>query len=292
MAKQTINVGTSANDGTGDPLRSAFIKTNDNFTELYDGKQDDLVSGTNIKTINSNSILGSGDLAVQPTLVSGTNIKTINSNSVLGSGDLAVQETLSSGTNIKTINGNSVLGSGDLSLIGLKGINNLLGYFPANYGISSAVVGYNANNLATSANNLLLNPFIPNKTIVSSSLNLNVVTLGVGALARILIYSDLNGLPNTKLYESSTLDLSTTGIKTATTSFTFTAGTTYWLALNTSGVATISAIPNTAVIPIANNGVGAITMQRNSSVVLGSAPSTYFYQTTQSTAVPLIWINP
>ena len=34
-AKQTINVGTSANDGTGDTLRGAFIKVNDNFTELY-----------------------------------------------------------------------------------------------------------------------------------------------------------------------------------------------------------------------------------------------------------------
>ena len=37
MAKQTINIGTSANDGTGDPLRSAMDKTNDNFTELYNG---------------------------------------------------------------------------------------------------------------------------------------------------------------------------------------------------------------------------------------------------------------
>jgi len=35
MAKQTINIGTAANDGTGDPLRTAFDKINDNFTELY-----------------------------------------------------------------------------------------------------------------------------------------------------------------------------------------------------------------------------------------------------------------
>jgi hypothetical protein len=35
MAKQTINIGSTANDGTGDPLRSAFIKVNDNFTEVY-----------------------------------------------------------------------------------------------------------------------------------------------------------------------------------------------------------------------------------------------------------------
>ena len=37
MAKQTINIGTSANDGTGSTLREAFDITNDNFTELYDG---------------------------------------------------------------------------------------------------------------------------------------------------------------------------------------------------------------------------------------------------------------
>lgn len=35
MAKQTINIGSSANDGTGDPLRTAFDKINDNFTEIY-----------------------------------------------------------------------------------------------------------------------------------------------------------------------------------------------------------------------------------------------------------------
>jgi len=35
MAQQVIDVGTVANDGTGDPLRNAFIKSNDNFTDLY-----------------------------------------------------------------------------------------------------------------------------------------------------------------------------------------------------------------------------------------------------------------
>ena len=35
MAKQTINTGTTANDRSGDTLRSAFTKINANFTELY-----------------------------------------------------------------------------------------------------------------------------------------------------------------------------------------------------------------------------------------------------------------
>ena len=36
MAKQIINIGSAPNDGTGDPIRTAFNKTNSNFDELYD----------------------------------------------------------------------------------------------------------------------------------------------------------------------------------------------------------------------------------------------------------------
>ncbi len=35
MTKQVINIGTVANDGTGDPLRTAFSKAKSNFDELY-----------------------------------------------------------------------------------------------------------------------------------------------------------------------------------------------------------------------------------------------------------------
>ena len=35
MAKTAIDVGSSANDGTGDPIRTAFQSTNSNFNELY-----------------------------------------------------------------------------------------------------------------------------------------------------------------------------------------------------------------------------------------------------------------
>jgi len=35
MAQEIINIGTTPNDGTGDPLRTAFNKVNENFTELY-----------------------------------------------------------------------------------------------------------------------------------------------------------------------------------------------------------------------------------------------------------------
>lgn len=37
MAQEIIEVGAAANDGNGDPLRDAMIKSNNNFTELYIG---------------------------------------------------------------------------------------------------------------------------------------------------------------------------------------------------------------------------------------------------------------
>ena len=73
------------------------------------GKTLKRATGTGIATVTS-GVLG--------TAVSGTDIKTVNSTSLLGSGDVAVQATLVSGTNIKTVNGNTLLGSGDLVLSG------------------------------------------------------------------------------------------------------------------------------------------------------------------------------
>ncbi|QHJ83314.1 MAG: hypothetical protein [Caudoviricetes sp.] len=36
MANQTVNTGNNANDGSGDPARTAFTKINQNFAEVYD----------------------------------------------------------------------------------------------------------------------------------------------------------------------------------------------------------------------------------------------------------------
>ena len=43
---QVINIGTTANDGTGDTVRNAFDKVNDNFTDLDTTKQDNLILTT------------------------------------------------------------------------------------------------------------------------------------------------------------------------------------------------------------------------------------------------------
>ena len=102
-------------------------------------KQDTLVSGTNIKTINGETILGSGNLVIQSgtsnwddiqgkpqfaeVATSGNYNDLTNKPTIPDVSDLATkqeiagkQDTLVSGTNIKTINGNSVLGAGDITI--------------------------------------------------------------------------------------------------------------------------------------------------------------------------------
>ena len=55
MTQQTINVGTAANDRTGDTLRAAFQKVNANFTELYSGAANETQLTNNGYTLSINS---------------------------------------------------------------------------------------------------------------------------------------------------------------------------------------------------------------------------------------------
>ena len=68
MARQTINIGTNANDGTGDPLRTAFDKINDNFLELYgtDGDANTLQANLDINGFNIVSTRSNEDIRIIP----------------------------------------------------------------------------------------------------------------------------------------------------------------------------------------------------------------------------------
>ena len=64
MAQQIINTGAVANDGTGDPLRTAFTETNNNFTEIYTAGPVDSnvrITDNTILTLNTN-----GNLVLAP----------------------------------------------------------------------------------------------------------------------------------------------------------------------------------------------------------------------------------
>jgi len=84
-------------------------------------KQDTLVSGTSIKTINNSSILGSGNITLDKAAIGLGNVdNTADLNKPISTFVQAAldtkQDTLVSGTNIKTINNSSILGLGNLDL--------------------------------------------------------------------------------------------------------------------------------------------------------------------------------
>lgn len=136
------------------------VVSRDEFSDLIntvDTKQEKLVSGQNIKTVNGISILGSGDLGVVNTLTDlsiyytkeeanpifetkadKTQLFDKDYNKLINTPDLSVyelasdaerehqelveeitkkQDILESGVDIKTINGNSILGEGNLDVI-------------------------------------------------------------------------------------------------------------------------------------------------------------------------------
>ena len=133
--------------------------TEDEVDTFLDEKQDALVSGTNIKTINNQSILGMGNITIQggsgsslacvsdmglddddPTdvllyldacdsivVTSTDDWSSTLSDSKVPSEKLTKetidekQDTLVSGTNIKTINNESILGSGNITIQGGSG---------------------------------------------------------------------------------------------------------------------------------------------------------------------------
>jgi hypothetical protein len=117
MAKQIINVGTTANDGTGDKVRDAFIKVNSNFGELYDE------GGANI-TVNNpvTSTETTLDEALSD-LVGGGGSQTLSETLALGDTTNGEKIMISDGDYVMFDNGaNLKKGTTDAGLGGSKGI--------------------------------------------------------------------------------------------------------------------------------------------------------------------------
>lgn len=77
MAKLTVNIGQSANDRTGDNLRTAFNKINTNFTEVYN----DIVSLNTLVSANitggSGNSLNSDIVGDDSTIIVNTSTNTV-----------------------------------------------------------------------------------------------------------------------------------------------------------------------------------------------------------------------
>ena len=143
MAIQKINLGSAGNDGTGDAIRTAFSKVNDNFSELYGRSTGltDIVGDTTPQLggsldVNSKSIVSTsnGNILISPD----------------GSGHVLLDtiKLIDSSITSNTANTDLVLtgnGTGKVSISGLK--------YPSTDGASGQVLQTNGSGVLSWVNN-------------------------------------------------------------------------------------------------------------------------------------------
>ena len=210
MTQQIIDVGNVANDGTGDSLRTAFIKSNDNFTELYGGAGSaSIANGTSnisIATANGNistTVGGTPNVVVWTTtgeyvtgIVSATG--NVAGNFFIGNGSLLTGVASSYGNadvvaNLAALGSNPVSTTGNVTGGYILGNGSLLTGVAASYGNANVVANLAAlgsNPVSTTGNitggNILgganVNATTHTGTTVSVTANITAGNLLTGGL--------------------------------------------------------------------------------------------------------------
>lgn len=173
MSQQTILVGASPNDGTGDPIRDAFIKVNDNFSELYQSP----VANTNLTVGNStvNSFLTE------------TSVKTGNStvNAVVNTSAVTISNStlFSSLTqDVLTVANTTVVNSTAL-FIGNSTVNAV--HSAAQLSLANSTTNFTATRNTISVGNSTVNTSANSSRVTTGSavLTSNTLTLGTSTAA-------------------------------------------------------------------------------------------------------------
>jgi hypothetical protein len=269
-------------------------------------KQETLVSGVNIKTINNEAILGAGNLTlVEYSLPTATNevlggVK-IGDRLTITEGVLSAdvqttdisgkQDTLVSGTNIKTINNESLVGSGNIAISGGGGaITQHATYKPntTNLNIISnsdvSAIGQTTN---TIQNSLHMTRFVPQISFTSSKTGVVATIGGVGDGNVVIIESNADGQPSNWLATSSGISATASGLWEVDFEFSFIAGKQYWVCFYGNG-ATLRAF-SPAPLTIASISGNTITTTKQlvvNNYVLGENITTWLENNTGNT--PLI----
>ena len=133
MTRQILDIGSNANDGSGDTLRAAMQKVNENFAELYNVSVDNSIeiSGNNITATRSND-----DINLVP---AGTGVVTIPNLTI--DGNINITDNV-----IKTTQSNSDLelqmsGTGSLRVDSIKFRHNTISTFESNANLELSANG-------------------------------------------------------------------------------------------------------------------------------------------------------
>jgi cytoskeletal protein CcmA (bactofilin family) len=158
--QQIIDYGVTANDGTGDPLRTAFIKTDENFDNIWLAGPvgSNITISNNVVQVNNTN----GDLVLKP---NGVGVVKTNSNIVpdqsqirdLGTANNRFRSAYLSGNldTSGTLIANSILVSGDIELGGNVDIDG-------NLTVNGTTLTINVANLDISDKNIVIANGSPN----------------------------------------------------------------------------------------------------------------------------------
>jgi len=287
MARQILNIGTTANDGTGDTLREAMIKTNENFTELYASPllaSGISVSGNEITATRSNDDLilqaaGTGSVVAGALSFKGTSISSTDSTIVNINEGLVVDGTLTATSfsgDGSAISGLSATALGDLSVVGSTIIapsNADITLAPAGTGaIVFPAITINDNNITGTRTNENINitpagtgTVVVNKLTIDSQIeiedneisttqsNSDLVITPAGTGQVIMAKVDING---------GAIDGATVGAASATTGVftTLTANTSATVDGITLSDNEISTNESNANLELSGNGSGGVTI--------------------------------
>jgi hypothetical protein len=161
----------------------------------------------------------------------------------------------------------------------LKGVHTLRPLRSGQY-TNNALSITASGNMTPFQNTMILTTYLPATNVIAQSLSIFATNNPAsGNLCRIVVYSDNNGYAKDKLFESSDLSMSTSGVKTALSSISFNAGTIYWLGYitNYSGSTQIASLAPASASPtfVTNTNAGAMwSIQGYSTPFTSPAPDT------------------
>lgn len=156
-----VNVGTAPNDGTGDSLRTSFIKVNENFQDILsiwpNISQNEIFADITSTYISTFNLVEATTVSANTFTADSGNIAIATSNVNIGTGNLVVGGTITSIGNINapTINGN-VVGS-SAAFTGAVSATTISGNVLATTGTFTSNINGSSSNLI-SINHIIRSP--------------------------------------------------------------------------------------------------------------------------------------
>lgn len=263
MAKQTVNIGATPNDGTGDPIRDAFDKVNDNFDEVYSSY---VATGQiTVGNTTTNSVVSNTGGFITSTNTTVNTSATVNT-SIIRIGNSTANAFVNS--TVISIVGSSVLGTATVNTISISVGNSVVnssltqntlvinaGAVIGNFTVNTTVMQLGNSTINATANSSRL-------TIKEANVTTNTFTLGSSSVGSSNYANGYTRLPNGLLYQwgynaavNSTANL---------VLFSSAGGVDF---VNLFSVSATSTTTNAVFVPVANST--AIVLQCNTAANTG-----------------------